>query len=402
VHAAFTSHEHRSVAEHLNECSVCCAEWKALETVVGAARRTKCVRLPDVEKDELRNKLLIGARAITNERRPNSARTRPRWVAAGFGMALVVAALVVVRAWPPALVHGARALVAPTAAPRLTAVPLYRATIREQGNARFTVVSPQPDETVRLYDGTIDVDVAPLQPGERFRVITDDGEVEVHGTAFAVSAARSRLSHVTVARGRVEVRDVSGATRTLTPGEHWTPTAAQPVTPAETAPGPPVVSSGARHQAPTAEPSQGDSSAVMTPVQLRDPATIETTPHRAPSAAEIAFQEGWAALRNGDPSGASRSFAGVPLDTPLGQDAAFWGGIALARAGRSAEAERALERFLATFPGSPHRGEALVVLGTLLHGMGEDAAAREKLQEARRSSRGSIRERAQQELLKLQ
>jgi hypothetical protein len=34
--------------------------------------------------------------------------------------------------------------------------------------------------------------------------------------------------------------------------------------------------------------------------------------------------------------------------------------------------------------------------------MGEDAAAREKLQEARRSSRGSIRERAQQELLKLQ
>src|SRR5204862_7014222 len=77
---------------------------------------------------------------------------------------------------------------APTAsvpAPPVTPSP-SRASIRAIGDARFARVQPPPDELVRLDDGRIELDVVPLARGERFRVATDSGEVEVRGTSFAV------------------------------------------------------------------------------------------------------------------------------------------------------------------------------------------------------------------------
>ena len=64
-----------------------------------------------------------------------------------------------------------------------------RASIRAIGNARFVRAQPPPDEIVRLDDGRIELDVIPLAAGERFRVVTDNGEVEVRGTSFEVLAA---------------------------------------------------------------------------------------------------------------------------------------------------------------------------------------------------------------------
>ncbi len=71
------------------------------------------------------------------------------------------------------------------------------------------------------FDGTVTVEVDRLQPGERFRIVTGDAEVEVRGTAFDVTAAGDRLRSVRVMHGSVEVRPAGGSVRILSPGQAW-------------------------------------------------------------------------------------------------------------------------------------------------------------------------------------
>ena len=96
-----------------------------------------------------------------------------------------------------------------------------RATIRAIGPARFSRAQFQPDEIVRLDDGEIELDIAPLHAHERFRVVTDDGEVEVRGTRFKVSVIDHHLASVHVWKGLVEVRSSGGAQAMLAPGDDW-------------------------------------------------------------------------------------------------------------------------------------------------------------------------------------
>ena len=72
------------------------------------------------------------------------------------------------------------------------------------------VCSLLPTRSSDLDDGRIELDVVPLARGERFRVATDNGEVEVRGTSFEVLAADRQLRAVSVSRGRVEVRSGGG------------------------------------------------------------------------------------------------------------------------------------------------------------------------------------------------
>lgn len=403
VHEAFTEHQPERVKAHLRDCASCASEWRSLECAAAAARRSKPLVLSAAEKDELRGKVLVGARAIAQESPPPRAPRRMLGLWVGLGLLLAgVAAVVGTRL-------GWSGTAATTQRPE---VPVHRGKIRDHHDARFAIVSPQPDEKLRLYEGTITLEVSPLQRRERFRVITADSEVEVHGTSFTVSAHHDRLLRVTVERGRVEVRGRGGADHILTPGEVWPrhdPTVSALVEQA------PVPTTSARAmETPIASRAgrgsglRGENETRERPRSTREPSAssaIKAEPkpvaHRGPSEDELAFQEGWAALRNGDPLAASRLFAAVPRATSLGQDAAFWRGVALARAGRATEAVPALERFLAAFPASPHRDEALVTLGSLLRSMGQDAAAAEKLREAQGSPRSDVRERARRELMEL-
>ncbi|MEZ4224738.1 MAG: FecR domain-containing protein [Polyangiaceae bacterium] len=402
LHEAFSTRRPKQVAAHLRECTLCSAEWKALEALADAARKPPAFELTAAEKAELRGRLLIGARAIAKETRPARQGRRIAAALAALGIA-AAAALALGPTWSPP-----PTTISPLVAPHASAPPLYRATILEQGDARFSLVSPQPDETVRLDEGTLRVDVAPLQRGERFRVVTRDGEVEVHGTIFSVTVEHGRLTLVTVERGRVEVRAAAGTTRLLTPGEVWSPghgAQLAPIPP-DQAPQAPAAPAKTHELAGTATSSR---SATSDPVAARtrpgrtsplahEAADDADAPRKLPSAAEIAFQEGWAALRSGDPVAASRSFSAVPPDSPLGQDAAFWRAISLARAGRAQQATRALENFLNAFPNSPHRDEALVTLASLLQRAGKHAAAAARYREALASPRAAIRARAQRGL----
>ncbi len=101
-------------------------------------------------------------------------------------------------------------------------MPVARGHLRIDADASAILLSPQPDEIVLLADGRIEVEVEPLLPGERFRILTDDTEVEARGTRFEVAAAEGRLRAVFVTSGRVEVRRKDEAPCLLDPGKRWT------------------------------------------------------------------------------------------------------------------------------------------------------------------------------------
>lgn len=93
-----------------------------------------------------------------------------------------------------------------------------------------------------------------------------------------------------------------------------------------------------------------------------------------------AFARGWSALGSGDFSTAAAAFgrAAAGKDNPLTEDALFWRGAALDRAGRFVAAGQALSDFLARYPDSERKGEASVILGWLLVRAGEPGEARER------------------------
>ena len=264
---------------------------------------------------------------------------RARWLIGGFAIAAAAAVAI----W--------------IAVPSAAHTPANHATVTAIGEARYARISDAPDEIVRLTDGTLHIEVSPLHAGERFRVRTADGEVEVRGTAFDVEARLDRLQHVNVSHGRVEVR-THGVLLILGPGEHWdAPTvAAAParvetrvVTPAPTVapvPSPPI--------ARTASIVKPNVEKASTPVAPETPST------------ESMFRAGWDALQAGDAATAAEAFdrvATLDPNGPLAEDAEFWRATAFARARKAGAARAAYATFLSDFPRSVRAGEVAVLLG---------------------------------------
>src|SRR4029079_1851 len=77
------------------------------------------------------------------------------------------------------------------------------------------------DEIVQLSQGALEVEVEPLHPGERFRVMVGASALEVRGTAFRVTADAERLVEVAVMHGRVDLTPDHGAPATLAAGQAW-------------------------------------------------------------------------------------------------------------------------------------------------------------------------------------
>jgi len=398
IHQAFADDDVDRVAAHLERCEACSTEWSVLEALASAAKRAAICELSTAAKDELRGKLLMEARAVAKQTPARRSRSMVFALALAAGITAAIGIAVVWRSMPTRA-RAAQEVMA----------SLRRATIHQRDGARFAILSSQPDEIVRLYEGTIAVDVLPLERGERFRVMTRDAEVEVHGTEFVVSASADKLTLVVVERGLVEVRSGGAAPRIVTATDRWAlpeNNNAQVVAPStdvavsEVAPAPaPAPVSGRRRRALSSgtrsHPRQHEAQVA---VDIAGTETSHALQQASPASEEIAFQEGWAALRSGDPIGASRSFASVPPDAALGEDAIFWRGIALARAGRASEATHILEQFLVMFPKSPHRDEAQVNLGHLRHRMGNDTLAAASFVEAQKSANSEIQERAQRGL----
>jgi len=394
---------------HVDECARCRAEIAAFKRTIDLAREIPLVELSAAQRAATRSKLLIGASALASSDRTRRPVERARWL-----LALAAAALCVVLG-----LFIQRRMV--------TESEIQRATLHHEGGARFARMGNQPDEIVRLYSGTISVEVERLQNGERFRVIVGDAEVEVRGTAFDVVADHDKLTAVRVIHGRVEVRQGDNPMVVLNAGDRWAPAgmAAQVVAaPPDEATGraePSATGSAAGARAPvvaraTPEPraSSADPAAVhgarsaAAELELASAASAANVVSSAqaitsgsaavrsmsPSAAEIAFQEGVAALRAGDLGKAEAAFARVPRDASVGEDAAFLRGVAIARSGRTQSGVAALSRFVEGFPESPRRAEASVALGWLLLKQGKNEGAARAFRVGASSSDQKVRRSA--------
>lgn len=375
---------------HLEACGPCRAAWREMEALRRDARALTAAA-PTLDADAARARLLAAAGAPT--------RVRPlAW--AGLAAAVTMAAVLAGLTWrtsPPERVR--------------TSPPTLRTTLHPGPDADVTRLGAQPDEVVRLRDGDLTVECAPLAEGERFRVVVGDAVVEVRGTAFDVVADDDRLRSVYVIRGSVEVRPAGRAHVTLGEGERWTGAPPPPsrdagVAPsadAAAAPSAPARRRRARRPAPAVDaaaplPLDAGSPARLADAGAPDATGPAATQDAAPARAEHAFTRGWAALTADRPGVAAAAFAEVqrrfPGD-PLAEDAAFWQVVALGRADRVPAAITAARRFLDAWPASGHRAEAALLLAGWLHARGEDAQARAAYAIAARAADPAIRRRAE-------
>ena len=321
----------------LASCEACRARWQGIARAVRIARALP-VDLPSpARREEVRAELLARASAS-------------RWAPAERPLARValpaVAAVVLV---------GALVLVRTAARPRPTR---SHVTVHGQHAHRYEAATAPPDETLRLHDGTIGLDVEPLRPHESFRVLVGDDEVEVRGTSFEVTAASDRLVAVSVSRGHVDVRPRRGAAALLGPGQSWTAAPLEPIA----APAKPAI-------APAPE-TEGHRPARASLAQAPLPLGTRLHPSAKQMAAEESeYDDAWDAMRASDFRRAAAGFGRVVALAPAGalaDEAAFWRAVAMARDGSPARAIVAFKQMLAGYPASPRRGEAAVILGWLL------------------------------------
>jgi hypothetical protein len=358
------------LAAHHAGCATCHAAWDEARAAIDLARELPVTVPPASRREEMRTAVLAAAAGLAQHP------SRRRWIApviTGAAAAGVVGYLVM-----------------RTGSSGPTAAGHAHGTVRPHVGAHYLASAGGPDEVVRLTDGMIDVDVEPLHPGERFRVVVGSAALEVHGTAFTVTAEAGHLVAVAVVHGRVDVQPEDGAPATLATGQSWhaTVVAAEPtrsaspavslpppaLAPLVPAPAPPPRSSApARpHRTATTAP-RPDAAPVAAPERAPAQRPAPPAPTPAPAAtrdpAEVSYDDAWAALRTGDFARAANGFARAMLlapDGPLVEDASFWHAVALARGKRSAEALSAFRDFLDAHTGSPHAGEASAMLGWLL------------------------------------
>ncbi|HTE49401.1 MAG TPA: tetratricopeptide repeat protein [Kofleriaceae bacterium] len=393
------------VRDHAAGCDRCGPVWAEIARLARAGRELAPPPSPPERREEIRAALLS-----QEPRRDRAAPRRPR-PGRGFAARPVATAAFAAGAaialgwwlWP----DGGE----PGAARR-------RAQVLDHGGASYLVASVQPDEIIRLVDGTLTIEVGALGPGERFRVMTGDAEIDVAGAALDVTATRDRLAAVRVMRGAVEVRAQGTARRAVTSGQTWTApveratdsaAAAATGNPAATgAPGAGAATGAATGAARGTATAAIDRAGPPRPEPRRrrgrrsalDPRAPEPEPPpasqtrtdadagAAPAArspAQQAFDDGWTAIRAGDFDVAAAAFdraASISINPTTIEDAVFWGAVSLARDGKAAGAIRAFESFLEAYPGSARVGEASVMLGWLLLERGDHGSAERRFRAA--------------------
>lgn len=189
--------EDAALQAHLAGCARCREEQRGLG-VLQLLTREIALPEPTAERVEaVRTRVLLAA--------PRRARQAPRRAVLVAALGLCAAALLVVVLLPRG----------------------HLATVQNLGPASFTHEELRHDEVVRLREGTIQVAVARLRRGERFRVQVGQSEVEVRGTAFQVTATRERLERVHVLHGAVEVRPAGRAAVVLHDAQEWVATSVE-------------------------------------------------------------------------------------------------------------------------------------------------------------------------------
>lgn len=344
--AVFSGNGDGDVRAHSQACLRCQNVLADLAAMKAAGQSMPCSEASEAEVARAQDALIDAARR--SRRRP----TPVMWPAAA--VAAIAASLITF------VVVGGSEVAAPSVSPStqtdrapVAASPAPRATVAADEQTRFEHFTRHSegsqldrDEVVRLTQGTVRLSVEKLRPTERFRVIAGDGEVEVRGTEFTVTADGDRLESVRVISGRVVVR-VGGLERVLGANDRW----------------------------------------------RRGEATE----------AERAFADAWERMRGGDLPAAADGFATVLQHADggeLSEDARYWRAVALLRA-QSADADAAMRSFLQHHAASDRADEVSVMFGRRLLDSDRRSEARPLLERAARSESAAVRDAAQAALQRL-
>jgi TolA-binding protein len=348
---------------HASACEVCSA------TIARDARlRTLAASSAGVEPNDLSLRR-TRARVLHDV-----ANTRPpAWRAPVAIAASCMAAAVIALSWigsrraPPALLPPSA--VAPVASgsareasPSEPAAATFAGTVLSADGARWFRARDAGVERIRLEEGTMRLSVRHQTAAERFLVELPDGELEVRGTTFTVSASATATERVAVEGGIVALR-IRGlpAEVLLQAGESWT--AAGTKVPAKAAPTAASSAAGGRLRPST---PAATSTATAAPAPTED------------EGAE-AYAASIALWQRHDYAAAAGAFHAFILSHPSAsqvEDASFLEAAALARAGRSDAAALAAEDHLARFPRSFHRREAAILVARAARDRGDCAQAR--------------------------
>lgn len=402
---------------HLDGCTSCRARRAGLVEAIELARRLPTIAPSAEELDQARVELL--ARVAEQE---EAALQR------GVG-------LFERRPWPWAIGAAAALLIG-------LGVLIFRELTPPELQSRGSVVEVEParfehevtrsvqgslqEESVRLHQGRLEIRVAKLGANQRFRVLAQDGEVEVRGTVFEVTVEHERLVAVSVSEGVVSVRLHGEAPVWLEAGASWR---AQPAAPVEAHGSVALVASEApdaglrvgsgspaaavRGGGPRrAEPPPADFARVSSPpvspgalaaagevaaAEEPEVAIVETPAippdgglnvQPAPPAAaapvvdvakaEVEFRQGWAELRDHRDRAAIEHFAAAERlagKDPLAEDAAYWRAVTLAK-----RDPQGLRQFLASYPRSSRWTNVALMLAQDAIGRRDKVEARQLLE----------------------
>jgi hypothetical protein len=321
-----------SFERHLRTCAAC-AEGLARNRRLRMLGRA----LPVVEPGPLALKRLR-ARILRDVTCNAPPRPRLSWSRVTFaslvGIALVAfASLVAVRSIERT--HVASAVTTAQSSPTLTG------TVAPSVGAAWRQSREGGVERVELQNGSLHVHVRPQGPGERFFVGLPDGEIEVRGTTFDVTALGGFTRRVAVDEGTVVFRLRGSPDRTLGQGTSWTaPESAPP---------------DAR-ESTTAHVVTGP--AAKTP-RRRD---VEVHDGYDGAAAYVSAMQSFRERRYDSAAAAFHAFTLAFPGAAEAEDASFLEALSLARAGRGDAAALAAERHLESFPRSFRRQEASILV----------------------------------------
>lgn len=338
--------EEASLARHLVMCAACRTLARELDDVRGLLRRPAGAPLTQLEHQRGRLALLRAAALPPSPSIAARPRARRMSVAAAAVAALAaIAAPGLLRPRPvavPVAQHLPPLARPPAASPGRDQERSYppETTLRGSASARFERRSIDQLERVALTEGTLDLAVRKLDPGERFLVATDDAEVEVRGTVFQVEAHAGHVARVAVREGEVEVRHRHTVSIVAAGGE-WQPP--QDTTAVVEAPRP-------RARAP---------GAVASRPPLPRPESGGEASRSFGDAVDLLGRGDYAAARSRLDAFRSAHPADGRADL-----AAFLTIVSLQRAGRRTDAQEAARRYLELYPEGDRRADvARVVYG---------------------------------------
>jgi hypothetical protein len=372
------------MARHLETCLRCADDWHTQHRIAALAAKLPRYPLSESTGENIRTVIVADSNAATSA--GTAERKMVIWIAAASLIFLTVGM------WLFRQLHDHNDNVSPVSID----APIFRAELHPQDGARYKQIAAQPDEIVRVFEGSVTFSVDALLAGERFRVITGDAEIEVVGTVFEIVVKNDILETVHVISGTVEVRPHEREIVVLQQSDWWCRKM------------PPIQPMHKTFEAERVKEDEIKTVDSKTRKAVRRTQGNENTPPPprqgdtdTSNNLEVRFNSGWQSFRQGNFAMAAGAFESVYLQEKkhtLREDALYWCGIAYFRAGNRLQANSAMTQYFKDYPNGRRRLDVAVRLGWMALDDGHFKKAETYFQVGITSANSRIRKSAKEGL----